>query len=97
MTYGAPVWYPNVDLNSLAMSSLQDVHNNCLKVTSGVHRMADIDHLLAECGVLSMNDQLGLSCAQFLASASPREHPSHNIVKIPTRDWVGRKSIVYTL
>jgi hypothetical protein len=59
MIHSAPIWYPNVDPNSSAMTQLQAIQNSLLHVISGAHKTADRDHLLAECGVLSMNDQLG--------------------------------------
>jgi hypothetical protein len=59
--------------------------------------MADTDHLLAETGLLSIKDHLGLICKQFFACSYRRDHPSHQVVQLPTGTRPGRKNIVHTL
>jgi hypothetical protein len=69
-----------------------------MHVITGAHKMASRDHLLAEMQLLPISTHLELTCAQFLASASCVNHPSHAIVNLPSGNRSGRKGgIVHTL
>jgi hypothetical protein len=57
---------------------------------TGVHCMADTDHLIAETELLPVTDQLSLSCKQFLASA-------HSVVKQQSGSRPNRKDVIHTL
>jgi hypothetical protein len=61
------------------------------------HRNASQDHLLAESNLLLVAEYLGLTCSQFLLSASHRNHPSKAVVNLPTGSGMGRKKKVHTL
>jgi hypothetical protein len=75
---------------------LECVHNNAMRVITGAHQMADTDHLLAETEILPVDEQLGLACKKFFASAHRRDHPSHSIVKLHSGDRPGRGDIIHT-
>merc|ERR1712015_60159 len=45
--------------------------------------MASFDHLHQETKILPVVDHTDLLCAQFLASASRRSHPSNSVINLP--------------
>jgi hypothetical protein len=91
MTHGAPMWFPSTDSESTAITRLQRVQNDSMQPIRGNHKMAPVDHLLAEYKLLPIKEHLGLLCKQFLASASCESHPSHSVIKQLTRACKGRK------
>ena len=95
--YVAPVWFPSIGPEAACIKKLQCVHNNAMRVITGAHQMADTDHLLAETDMLPVDEQLGLACKQFLASAHRRDHPSHSVVKLHSGVRPNRKDIIHTL
>jgi hypothetical protein len=68
-----------------------------MHVITGAHQMTDTDHLLAETEMLPVDEQLGLACKQFLASAHRHDHPSHSVVKLHSVDRPARRDIIPTL
>jgi hypothetical protein len=78
ITYACPVWFPN--LSKANITDLQTVQNKALRIATGAHQMAHIDHLHSEAKVLPVNNHLTMLCTQFLASALRPYHPSHQIV-----------------
>jgi hypothetical protein len=93
----APVWFPSVGPEAACIKKLQCIHNNAMRMITEAHRMADTDHLLAETEMLPVDEQLGLACKQFLASAHRCHHPSHSIVKLHSGDRPDRGDIIHTL
>ena len=91
ITYAAPIWYPNASAS--AIEKLQVLQNSALRVATGCHRMAPINHLHREALMLPVDDTLQLLCKQYLASALVPEHPCHATV---TSDS-GPRSIRHTL
>ena len=90
-TYAAPIWCPNVSSSSL--KKLQVLQNSALRVATGCHRMAPIDHLHRESSMLPLVDSLHLLCRQYLASAMVPDHPSHSVVTMNS----GPRAIRHTL
>jgi hypothetical protein len=68
-----------------------------MRIITGCHKMADVNHLSAETGILPVKDHLGLICKQFLASASRRNHQSHSTIKLASGSRPGRKHTIHTL
>jgi hypothetical protein len=62
MTHGAPVWFPSMDPESTAIKRMQRVQNDAMRTITGNHKMAPINHLLAECKLLPIKEHLGLLC-----------------------------------
>ena len=79
--YAAPLWYPNV--RDSAMNKLQAKQNIALKVVTGNHTMASLQHVHSETNVLPVAAHLGLLCQQFLANAMRPLHVSHSMVTSP--------------
>jgi hypothetical protein len=78
---GAPIWCPNVSDTSL--KSLQVVQNSALRITTGCHMKAPIQHLHTETKVLPIVDHLDLKCAQYLASSLRHDSINRDTVLLP--------------
>jgi hypothetical protein len=79
--FNAPVWAPNIKPTNI--KRLQAVQNRCLRLATGCHQAASIDHLHSEAQILPVEAHLDMVCTQFLAGAMMRGHPSHDIVQRP--------------
>jgi hypothetical protein len=98
LQYAAPIWYPSMKPDSVAIQRLQRNQNAAMRVITGAHKIASHDHLLAETQLLPISTHLELTCAQFLARASCVNHPFHATVNLPSGNRSGRKGgIVHTL
>lgn len=78
LNYAAPIWYPLASRSAVA--SLQVIQNSALRLATGCLKMASIDHLHIETGVLPLSAHLDLACSQFLVSALQPNHPSFQYV-----------------
>ena len=96
-SYAAPIWYPSMKPDSVAIQRLQRIQNSAMRVITGAHKMSSRDHLLAETQLLPVSAHLDLTCTQFLACAMVADHPSHATVNLPSGNRCGRKDIVHTL
>ena len=65
------------------MRRLQLIQNKCLRLATGCHSAASIDHLHSETEVLPVEKHLHLLSSQFLARAMQPGHPSHDVVALP--------------
>jgi hypothetical protein len=81
MEFGAPIFRPN--LSDTNIRKLQVIQNNALRVVTGCHKMAPIQHLHTETKVLPIEEHLDLLCQQYLANALTRGHVSRDIVLQP--------------
>ena len=81
LDYGAPLVYPQYSQSSIRR--LQLVQNKALRLITGCHTAASIDHLHQEAKVLPVEEHLLLLSAQSLAHALQPDHPSHYFVRLP--------------
>jgi hypothetical protein len=95
--YAGVIWFPVVGPEAGCVKRAQRTQNSAMRVITGNHKMASVDHLLAETELLPVKDHLGLICKQFLANASQVDHPSHETIKLPTGTRPGRKAVAHTL
>ena len=79
--YAAPIVYPNYSDTSI--ERLQLVQNKCLRLITGCHKAASIDHLHSESLVLPVKSHLHLLSSQYLARALNPSNPSHPHVAYP--------------
>ena len=91
LDYAAPVIYPNYSATSIRR--LQLVQNKCLRLITGCHVNASVDHLHSESGVLPVGQHMRLLSGQYLARALQPGHVSHSIVTLPS----GRRRMKETL
>ena len=77
--YAAPIIYPNLSPSSI--HRLQKIQNHALRLISGCHTAAAIDHLHDECELLPVGEHMRMLSAQFLAKALSPQHPSHDCAK----------------
>ena len=89
--YAAPIVYPNMSPSSILR--LQRIQNKSLRLVTGCHTAAAIDHLHDECDILPVGEHMKLLSAQFLAGALAPTHPSHKHVTGPQ----GRRRMKETL
>jgi hypothetical protein len=79
--YNPAVWQPLV--NPTSVEKLQKVQNAGLRIVTGCHKKASIDHLHAETEMLTVNKHIDLLSLQFLVIALQPDHPSHSVVTPP--------------
>ena len=89
--YAAPIVFPNMSASSILR--LQRIQNKALRLVTGCHMAAAVEHLHDECEVLPVNEHMRLLSAQFLAGALSPSHPSHKWVTGPQ----GRRRMKETL
>ena len=81
LDYAAPIVYPNYSATSIRR--LQVVQNRCLRLISGCHSLASIDHIHSECKILPVDQHLRLLSGQYLVQALQPGHVCHDVVKLP--------------
>ena len=79
--FAAPTWVPNVKATPVA--NLQRVQNAGLRLATGSHRMASVEHLHAEAMMLPVEGHVQMLASQHLASALRPDHPSFDQVTAP--------------
>jgi hypothetical protein len=77
INYAAPVWSTNASRTSL--TKIQVAQNEAIRISTGSHRMASIDHLHRESKMLKTTEHLDLLSAQYLTSCLNPRSVSHNI------------------
>ena len=77
----APITVPNTKPTHI--QNLQLLQNKAMRLITGCHQAASIDHLHNETSLLPVGPRLDMLCAQFLASAMRPGHPSHETVRLP--------------
>ena len=80
LDYAAPIIYPNYSATSIRR--LQLVQNRALRLITGCHSLAAIDHLHSESGVLPVEAHLRLLSGQYLTRAMQPGHVSHDVVNL---------------
>jgi hypothetical protein len=91
LEFGAPIWCPNISETSLR--KLQVVQNSGLRMATGCHMKASIQHLYTETKVLPIKDHLDLKCSQYLAGALRRTDIKRETVLLPP----GKRKMKHTL
>ena len=89
--FAAPIYSPNLKPSHLR--KLQTMQNNCLRVVTGCHAAASMEHLHHETQTLPVDDHLQLLSRQFLATSLQRDHPSFDVVSKPQ----GPRNLRHTL
>ena len=77
INYAAPIYSPN--LKPSHVSKLQRAQNQCLRVASGAHAAASMEHLHHESKLMLVGDHLDMLSRQFLAKTLVPDHPLHNV------------------
>jgi hypothetical protein len=83
INYACPIWTPS--LKDTAWKSLQPAQNAALRIATGCHLMADIDHLHAETKVMKVKDHCVMLSKQFLLAQQKPNHPNKNEISAPPR------------
>ena len=83
LDYAAPIWTPNAKPSTT--TRLQSIQNSGMRLISGCHKMASMNHLHSETKLLPVRDHLEMLSAQYLASASRPDHPANEPVRRPAR------------
>ena len=73
-SYAAPVWFPNTSATNV--SKLQVIQNAALRIATGSHMMASVDHLHMEAEIMKVGEHLDMLCAQSLATFLQPLHAS---------------------
>jgi hypothetical protein len=81
MSYDCAVWFPNSKPTNI--QKLQFTQNAAMRLITGCHKAAPVDHLHVETKLMPVADHLAMHCIQFLASCMRSSHPSNELVKLP--------------
>jgi hypothetical protein len=81
LSYACAVWFPNAEPTNI--QKLQFIQNYAMRLITGCHKAADIDHLHTETKSMPVAAHLNMLCTQFLASCLRTSHPSHDMNKLP--------------
>ena len=75
LNYACPIWTPSLR-NTNSWNSLQTAQNSALRIATGCHLMADIDHLHNETKVMKVKPHCEMLSKQFLLSTQRPNHPN---------------------
>ena len=81
ISYACPIWYPNICKTEL--DKLQRLQNQALRICTGNHSIASLQHIHSESKILPVADHLDMLCKQFLITASQPDHAAFRTVNIP--------------
>jgi hypothetical protein len=81
--HAGPAFYPFRSMLKAPMPRCQSVQNAALRVATGCHAAASVQHLHEECKVLPVADHVSMQCAQFLANSRQLCHPSFKVTGRP--------------
>ena len=81
LDFAAPIVYPHYSASSI--HRLQLIQNKSLRLITGCHTAASVDHLHSETEILPVKEHLHLLSSQYLARAMQPGHPSHDVVTLP--------------
>ena len=76
-SYAAPVWSTNA--SDSGFKKIQRAHSAALRMATGAHKMASIDHLHQESLTLKVNDHSDMLSAQYLVNCLEEDHVRHGI------------------
>ena len=76
-SYSAPVWSTNARDSSF--KKIQTAQNAVLRMVTGDHKMACIDHLHQESLTLEVNDHSHMLSAQYIVKCLEEDHVCHGI------------------
>ena len=74
-SYAAPVWSTNASDSSF--KKIQTAQNAALRMATGAHKMASIDHLHQESLTLRVKDHSDMLSAQYPVNCLEEDHVSH--------------------
>ena len=89
--FAAPIYSPN--LKRTHLKKIQTMQNKCLRVVTGCHAAASMEHLHHETQTLPVDDHLQLLSWQFLSTSLQPSNPSFDVVSKPQ----GPRQIRHTL
>ena len=75
--YTALVWSTNA-----SMERIQVAQNEVLRISTGAHKMSNIDHLHCEAQMLKVTEHSDLLSAQYLVKCLVYENLCHNITTL---------------
>ena len=76
-SYAVPVWSTNA--SNLSFRKIQTALNAALRMATGAHKMASIDHLHQESLTLRVKDHSDMLSAQYLVNCLEEDHVSRGI------------------
>jgi len=82
INYAAPLWAPVI--NESSGKCLQTAQNEALRIATGCHKMAHLDHLHQETKILPVKSHSELLAKQYWLSCYQSHHPSHHLTSQPT-------------
>ena len=75
LNYCCPIWGPN--LSDTSWKTLQTAQNTALRIATGNHKMASIQHLHAETKIMPVKDHCTMLSKQFLLTTQTPNHPNY--------------------
>jgi len=84
INYAAPVWAPVI--NESSWKCLQTAQNEALRIATGCHKMAHLDHLHQETKTLPVKSHFELLAKQYWLSCYQSHHHSHHLTSRPAPD-----------
>ena len=76
-SYSAPVW--NTNTGDSSFKEIQTAQNAALRMSTGAHKMASIDHLHQESLTLKIKDHSDMLYVQYLVNCLEGDHVCHDI------------------
>ena len=81
--YAAPVWSTNA--SDTSFKKIQTAQNTALRIATGAHKMASIDHLHQEALTMQIKPHSELLSAQYLVNCLEEDHVCHGITTLGPR------------
>ena len=86
--YAAPVWSTNDSESNIG--KIQRAQNEALRIITGSHKMASIDHIHSETKMIQVENHMNLLSAQYLVQCLDTDNISHHItmMDLPPREMM---------
>ena len=91
ISYGCPIWTPA--LSETLWKELQIAQNAALRIASGNHKMASIEHLHAETDMMLVKDRCFMLSKQFLLATQTQDHPNFSDLWKPPPGKVSKETL----
>ena len=78
--YAVPVW--STIASDTSIQRIQYAQNEALRIATGSHKMASIDHIHSEAAMLKVKEHSVLLSEQYLVQCLDPEHVCHHITKL---------------
>ena len=92
LSYACPIWTPA--LSNTSWNQLQIAQNSALKIATGCHKIASMNHIHTETEMMPVKDRCQMLSKQFLLSTQNKNHPNSQDLYAPPPKRITKPTLV---